>query len=69
MKHYTDEERKRITCALQSNDLAINAVRRLYGPDQPNENALKTEFRRDCERLGLGKIYKDKYHVGRKAVK
>ena len=72
MKYYTDTQKADILYALQNNDLAINAVRQLYGDIAYTPNQFKThltEFRRDCIRLGWAKIYRAKYHAGRKARK
>jgi hypothetical protein len=72
MKTYTNDQAAAIKFALQSNDLAINAVRQLHGDkayDVVLFRKLLINFKRDCIRLGLGKVYAEKYHQGRKANK
>lgn len=67
MKTYTNEQRDKILYALQTSETAAEAVIQLYGVlDGDAYKGKITEFKRDCDRLGFGNVYRAKYRPGRR---
>ena len=69
MKTFTTERRAAIECALKTAPTAAAAVHQLTDKPMTKDQlrTATTELKRDCFRLGLGAVYKERFKVGRKA--